>query len=202
MKPKQWLSVLAFIFCATTAYAQDEGPKAGIGLSLNPPTLGALDLDGGVTINTGLPFDFGNFYFPIVVSPKFKIEPEFGLFRASIKYQDGGFTDEEKATILRLGLGLFYVFPTKGDLRGYVGPRLGFIYTTASDNGSDVSETDWVLGLALGGEYFFSSHFALGGEAQLNYIRLGKPDSDDGGDYDLSRHVISTHGLILVRWYF
>ncbi|NIT55304.1 MAG: hypothetical protein GWN00_03390 [Aliifodinibius sp.] len=62
----------------------------------------------------------------------------------------------------------------------YVGGRAGAFFNLPSGNAEET--TDWLLGLALGGEYFLNPRFSIGVEAQANFAisddssgRFGNP---------------------------
>ena len=70
------------------------------------------------------------------------------------------------------------------------------------------TQSDKFLAAVFGGEFYLSSHFSLGGEAQLSYTDLGDikvsqtptppfPVSNTGE----SGSMLETAGLIAVRWY-
>ncbi len=59
-------------------------------------------------------------------------------------------------------------------------------------------KTDFFIGPAIGGEYMFNDSFSLGAEIQINYISVGQYDDDS---QDVSQSLISTRGLITLRWY-
>jgi len=197
-----WLSLVAVLVVAARADAQEDGTRFGVGVSLNPSAL--LVEDGFQAFF--LPFGFGDIYFPIIVSERFKLEPQLGLFRFSSETKSDGFTSESSMTLWRLGAGLFYRLPASESLSAYVGPRFILLLSSESfkwDGEEDeISETDISIGAALGGEYFFSSHFSLGGEFQLNYLILGEPEDEEPDTFELDRSIISNNGLILLRWYF
>jgi hypothetical protein len=71
-----------------------------------------------------------------------------------------------------LGDGVFYRLPTTASLTAYVGLRFVLLFRSKSgefyESQEDASATDVSIGAALGREYFFSSHFSIGGEFQIN----------------------------------
>jgi hypothetical protein len=146
------------------------------------------------------PLTFGNIYFPIDLTPKFRFEPEFGYYRS--KSTDGYF--ESIRSTFRFGIGLFSIQRNKKSLI-QIGARVGIIKNNSSEkypNGSDYdydrSKTDCYFGFATGGEYLFSKHVSLGGEAQLNYINLG-----NYYEYvETSTYLIATRTLIILRFYY
>jgi hypothetical protein len=100
----------------------------------------------------------------------------------------------ESITTIRLGSGLFYRAALGDTSTAYIGPRLALVLNSASDedlqpdaSGNEtkvtatVSRTDFSLGLAGGGEHFFSQYFSLGAEAQLGMTFLGNPPSSTTG---------------------
>jgi hypothetical protein len=135
---------------------------------------------------------------PISLSSNFRIEPEIGYYRYSGSDEDW----EESYSILSIGCGIFSV-TQKGKVDIYYGLRLGlrstsysYRYTWDGVDSVDESKTDFYIGPAIGGEYFFTKHLTLGGEIQLNYIFIGQWDDGEG-----SESVIRTKPLIFVRWY-
>ncbi len=198
MKSKLWLATLLLIVLAAPAQAQSPW-KLGVGISLNQ-LLASLDEESTFAI------PINNLHFPVAFGQRLLLEPEVGMTKGKQTVEVLGVRQEFKATIWRLGIGIFYRFPATDDLRVYVGPRFKWIRTTASeDDGTDkteFAETDVSIGAALGGEYFFSSHFSLGGEAQFNYIDLGEPDVEIGDVVDLRRKIFTTDTLVMIRWYF
>jgi hypothetical protein len=198
VKSKLWLATLLLIVLAAPAQAQSPW-KLGVGISLNQ-LLASLDEESTFAI------PINNLHFPVAFGQRLLLEPEVGMTKGKQTVEVLGVRQEFKATIWRLGIGIFYRFPATDDLRVYVGPRFKWIRTTASeDDGTDkteFAETDVSIGAALGGEYFFSSHFSLGGEAQFNYIDLGEPDVEIGDVVDLRRKIFTTDTLVMIRWYF
>lgn len=192
MRSKLWLSVAAVLVLATTANAQStsDGAKIGIGVSISP-LASLFSTDTGLLSVPGGTFAF---YVPINIGETIKVEPELGFFRYKVSQGD----NESSETQWRLGTGLFYVFAERESLRPYLGPRVGIVSTSDKVNGEGDTQTDFFVGLALGAEYYFSSHFTLGGEFQFNYVNFGSPEGID----DLSRNLFSSNGLIFVRWYF
>jgi hypothetical protein len=198
VKYKLSLATLLLVFLATPAQAQSPW-KLGIGISLNQ-LFADLDEESAFAI------PINNLHFPVAFGEHLLLEPEVGMTKGKQTVEVLGVRQEFNATIWRLGIGIFYRFPATEDLRVYLGPRFKWMRTTASeDDGTDkteFAETDVSIGAALGGEYFFSSHFSLGGEAQFNYIDLGEPDVEIGDVVDLRRRIFTTDTLVMIRWYF
>ncbi|MBA7522587.1 hypothetical protein ES705_14707 [subsurface metagenome] len=190
------LLVVTFFYLSNFLHAQEERSqekrsRIGFGVSLGKEI---MEIGEVYTL-----LDFPSFYLPIRLSPAFRIEPEIGYYRYSGSDEDW----EESRSILSIGCGIFSV-TQKGKVDIYYGLRLGIMrisysysYTWDGVDSDDDSKTDFYIGPAIGGEYFFTDHLTLGGEIQLNYIFIGQ--WSDGED---SESVIRTKPLIFVRWYF
>ena len=130
------------------------------------------------------------------MTANFRIEPEVGFYRYGVD-RDG---NQSALSNLRLGVGLFQIKSFENS-KIHVGGRTGIYHNSLSYKNSqesdDSSKDDFFVGFAVGGEYLFSSHISLGGEAQLNYIKPG--DYDDDGP---SISLISTRSMIVLRVYF
>ncbi len=189
------LFLAIFLLVWNPLYGQVDSTKSatriGIGVSIGND----LALGNGEFVF--LPLGLGNFYIPILVSPKLRLEPEFGLFRSSSSNDNF----ETTLTNFRFGLGIFPLIQ-KDKANLYYGLRVGIILTSSSFKFDDIddseSKTDFYIGPAVGGEYFFNDHISLGGEVQLNYISIGQEDDDS----DVSESVIVTRTLVFIRWYF
>ena len=80
-----------------------------------------------------------------------------------------------------LGVGIAPRFYLQMDrVAPYIGGRVAAFFNLPSGNGKET--TDWLLGLALGGEYFLNPKFSIGVEAQANFTisddlsgRFGNP---------------------------
>ncbi|MDH5467088.1 MAG: hypothetical protein OEY25_06695 [Candidatus Aminicenantes bacterium] len=170
--------VLLTIFFILSSFlqAQDEERNFGIGVSLSKE---ALWLE-----------DFLIIYMPIDISSKFRLEPEIGFLLQS---ESAGIW-EETSIALSVGLGIF-AMKQKEKINIYYGARTGFIidsYVIVTRR----TRTDFYIGPALGGEYFFSNHFSLGGEIQLSYAFIGIFEGGANGS------EMKTKPLVFVRWYF
>ena len=198
------LATLVALVAASAAQAQVPAHAVGIGVSLNPS---AFVMSSGQT-TTILPVGFGDIFIPIIAGPHLKIEPEFGIWRTSSSYSSNGYSSSSTGTLLRVGAGVFRLVRVGGGTALYVGPRVAMIRSSSSDTftggtPSSSHQTDWLFGLAIGGEHFFSPHFSLGGEVQLNYIKIGEEvdDQDPNTGPTPSNHMITNNGLIFIRLY-
>lgn len=105
---------------------------------------------------------------PIWAGNKVVIAPAFN----AVYLEDAG---------VDLGIGIAPRFYLNMDtVAPYVGGRVGAFFNLPTGNAQET--TDWLLGLALGGEYFFHSKFSVGVEAQANFTisddlsgRFGNP---------------------------
>ena len=136
------------------------------------------------------------FRLPVFIKSKFKVEPDFALW--SQKYKDEYSTSTYSFT--RYGCG-FYLTKNFEKTSLSFGPRFtvnhqGNSYKSKWDN-HKTSMNDFAFGFAFGGEYFFSEHFSLGSEIQLNYWHLGKENNHD----DFSSTSLKNEALILFRFY-
>lgn len=197
-------TLLAFAILANGAAAQsDGGVKVGFGVALNPIAIADMDLDASV-----LPVGLGNFTVPIQIGSSLRFEPEFGIFRGHSESSSNGSTSKYTQSLMRYGLAAHYLFAGSESFRPYVGPRVGFIRQSSDQEftGSTPYEskrTDTYFGLALGGEYWFTPRFSLGGEVQVNRIGIGDEEVTNepapSGSYDAS--FVSSNGVVAVKFY-
>lgn len=177
MKTYLFTLALVILLHVSPASGQERQPRIGVGVSLNPT---ALFVGPGSTLF--LPVGFTNIYVPIEVSPTFRLEPEVGIFSAS--------SGSSTTTYFRGGVGLLYVRSIDSSFNIYVGPRIGALSTSSTGSTGVI---DFFLGPCVGGEQSFSPHFSIGGEAQLNYVRFGRPRNGS---------IITNNALMFFRWYF
>jgi hypothetical protein len=112
-----------------------------------------------------------DFLVPIWVGSRATIAPVFGV----TWIQDAG-------TDLHIGLVPKFYF-TRSKVSPFISFRAALLRAIPS-----VGEgtTDWLLGLSIGGEYFFDEYFSVGIESQLNYTisdvrstRFGNPGKNN-----------------------
>jgi hypothetical protein len=223
-----FVSSLTFI-CHVSVAQEQEQNRLGIGMSIEPDLFGssliytttAFGPDGYYLLNQpAYQTSPINFYFPINVTPSFRLEPAFGLYT---------FRDEETAmqkttfkyesNLVHLGFGMFYVIPTTTRLQMYIGPRFGINFLTTvfslpqynpnlTQVERETNETDVVVGMNFGAEYYAAPEFSIGGEMDLNYVFYGNPNesytppSSSTSTTVRSQHVLSTSALFFLRWYF
>ncbi|HXX63242.1 MAG TPA: outer membrane beta-barrel protein [Bacteroidota bacterium] len=217
MKTRGLLAIALFAFLgASTATAQDSTVHVGIGVSIDPPRL-FISSGSSFYSNVVTPV---NVYVPIG-SAHFRVEPDFGFYSYTYESTVSGTSEENDASIVHIGLGAFYIISSGSPTRVYLGPRLGLNFVSMKSSSSylsiasssEVSETDFTIGLAVGGEHMLSPQFSVGGEAQLNYIIFGQPtetqtsggmpaQSNASNSVDVTRHLFATNVLFFFRWYF
>jgi hypothetical protein len=191
MKKLALILVVLFtvLFLFNTVFAQEKGYRAfGIGVNVIDYMSGA-----GSTI-----------YLPINLGPSFRLEPMLGISNYA---EDNDDDSEYSDTDFTIGLG---IYPTirKGDAVIYVGGRLGMIissseYTNSFDNTTKYSDFTFGIGPALGGEYYFSPHFSLGGEMAIMYhATTDKTEYENGNDIEDTSAGFETQSLVFVRFYF
>jgi hypothetical protein len=105
---------------------------------------------------------------PIWAGNKAVIAPAFNV----VYVEDAG---------VDLGIGIAPRFYLRMDkVAPYISGRVGAFFNLPSGNAEET--TDWLLGLAFGGEYFLNTKFSIGVEAQANFAisddlssRFGNP---------------------------
>ncbi len=119
-----------------------------------------------------------------------RIEPEIGLFYAKNTETDMSISG------LHLGFGVFKMKQvSKTNI--YYGVRLSYMRIKES-NGFDYTFSTLGFGPGLGVEYFFSSHFSIGGEIGLRFMTASEDEYSDFFD----EFVISTNTGLILRLYF
>lgn len=144
---------------------------------------------------------------PIVMSQSFRLEPEIGFYNGKNTWELQGNKEEYTATQYRFGLGIFPQSAMKSSTI-YYGARIGYLSLKLKEEETfgGVTQTDeystsgFFIAPAVGGEYFFSNSFSLGAEAQVMYASLSS--EIEGSDVDISDTLISTRGLVFIRFFF
>ncbi|MEM9050754.1 MAG: hypothetical protein AAGC47_01775 [Bacteroidota bacterium] len=162
------------LFISSLAYSQDDvekiQPKVGLSATVQAEQFGLL--------------------VPVWLSDDIALVPSVRL-----NYADGLGTD------LAVGLSL-RDYLREGKVRPYFTPGVAALFSFVDDSEDeleDASTLDWVLGMAIGGEYFLDPRFSFGVELGLagywsdeNSNRFGNPDS----------FGINTSAAVLVNVYF
>jgi hypothetical protein len=192
-----------FVFLISVGHSQESGSKVGIGLSIDPFR---------VIFGYTLPITPVLIYVPVKMA-SMTIEPYAGMFTRSSESSFGTDKSSSSASLIQIGGGLLFSVSSDATSRIYFGPRVSvlFVSSKSSSSGtgfsssSESSETDFIFGAALGGEYSISSMFSVGGEVQFNYFSFGKPDvkttPPSSTTSDQSRSMAATNGALFLRFY-
>lgn len=192
--------LLIFTLFTVHVYSQDS-TKVGLGVSFGK---GFSLISSGESVY--YPVSLTNIYVTIDVSPTFRIEPEIGILRSHTEYEDDGDVILESTSYnLRYGVGLLYA-QNYEDTKILVGGRVGTIHNRSTveysssfgDNKDHHTRDDVYFGFSTGGEYMFSDHFSIGGEAQLNYIIVGQENNND----EIHESILSTRTMVVIRFYY
>jgi len=112
--------------------------------------------------------DNGLLYFPIDVSPKFRVEPylrhQSSDSKQRIEFGGEVSTFESKFEQVEGGLGIFGLAVPKESVRLYYGARASYFDGDGHSSQSRQSFYGYRITPTLGFEYIFNSHFTLGGE--------------------------------------
>mgnify|MGYP003382692820 CR=1 FL=1 len=180
MKQHLVLIVLVLMSVSIAARAQESDVRIGLGVSIAQSLIFVSSSD-----ETFYPLGYTAFSVPIMLTKNFRIEPSFGALTHSFErtYTDNT-SRTNSSSQLRIGAGLQYLFRNLGgaeNVMAWLGPRVEFLPTTYKSKASTpsateitTSQTNLILGLAVGGECFLAKSFSLGAEAQFNYISIGE----------------------------
>ncbi|MDP4230402.1 MAG: hypothetical protein Q8916_08380 [Bacteroidota bacterium] len=220
-------SVLAVvILLASSGYSQTAQNTWGLGISLTSSTsLGVA------------------FHLPIILG-NMRIEPEIGFrssqtnssnisssFNSSNPYSYS-YTYSTTTNTFSIASGFFFTSHLDQSASWYIGPKIGVAYAGSKvDNGvtytdttysrwsqshSKLSAANYFVGAAVGGEYFFSSHFSLGAELFISYTHNGQPTYENTITQNAPNNSLSVSTTappaasysfgesttLLIRWYF
>jgi hypothetical protein len=203
---------------------------AGLGISIDPTKVSEMVYFGSFWQNYPTPITSTSaieFYVPIKVTNKFRLEPSIGLFFTSssttttpIVHGNGySETTTNDASVVTIGIRGIFNSSLSNSLSLYYGPRLefGFVSSTSEDGQpsqdykTTTTETDITLGGVIGVEYFPIRKFSFGGEISLNYMTFGNPyvTNEDNPQTQPStytserdQHTLYTGALFFMRWYF
>ncbi|PSQ79404.1 MAG: hypothetical protein BRD37_00170 [Bacteroidetes bacterium QH_8_67_23] len=207
---------LALLLAAAPATAQGASyPRVGVGVGVSVSNASpSTSLPAGEE-PVSLPTP--SLLIPIDVSETFRIEPVLGYSRLTTSSSSEGPGDyEEKTsttlTSLRIGVGAFAKAPRGNDTNLSFGGRVG--YNRASRNTDDGDDDDddeeestnasgFFIGPTVGGSYFFSDFFSIGGEVEARYANIGTSEKEIG-NFTVSEDVttITLRPSLVVRFYF
>jgi hypothetical protein len=162
-----------------------------------------------------------NIIIPIFFSSGLKIEPNFGFISYKNEIKNNSQTSNQTRTNIQrnvqFAVGIF-PYTTKGKFILYYGAHIGYIITSSENqwitkfNDGTVDRNDDVIkgngyffAPAIGGEYFFSDNFSIGGEVQLKYSSVKQKErADEDTEYPDEEYSNRTsfRSLFIVRFYF
>ena len=137
---------------------------------------------------------------PIRIGERFKIEPEISI----ISYNRTNDTTSVYKSIIMPGISVSYDLKTPSE-NTIISPgiKLGLIEGTLEEENSGTIVYTQVSGIfvagILGGEYYFSKNYSLGGDFQLRFESVYMTKDPDKEDY-LTQ--FSTRSSIKFRYYF
>jgi hypothetical protein len=158
--------------------------------------------------------DNGLIYFPIDVSPKFRVEPHFRYSTDDTRRAE---TDPptvtlagQRAETFEIGAGLFGLGLPKESLRVYYGARVGYVnvHTVLKIDTGPVTirdaDTDegYRIAPTFGFEYLFNEHFTLGGEVAYFYQHLEGDESSGSGSSVFESDGSGTESFLILRYFF
>lgn len=176
--------LLLVLCCAGRASGQEN---VGVGVSFEPTRLFLV----GESILTTYITTPVSVYVPLTFNSMYRLEPDFGFISFGSQRTYDISTDRNEGS--RVGL---YFVSSKTSYSGQF-----------ASTSTRITETDLMVGLSVGGEYFASSQFSFGAEAQANYISFGKPREtrtplEPDRLKDRSQHMYSSNALFFLRLYF
>jgi len=169
-----------------------EDVTVGLGVSIN--TLDLALADGSGRTASLSPFTFT---LPVTTS-SFRLDPEIGFFRSSQS------TDQrsQSQSVFTAGTGAFYL-SQYDNAQLLIGGRLGLrrrgFTQEFGDDEESRSAIDFLIGPAVGGEYYMSPHFSIGVEARFIYVNRGTSEETPE---DVSASQLRTSGVASLRVHF
>jgi hypothetical protein len=208
--------VITMLISATTTFAQDftevasdagDFKKFGLGLHVEQFRLNELMSSYFVPVN--------KIIFTFSPSNKFRLEPAIGYTKAKETNKDDFSTYETLQSGIFFGLGGFGMYQA-GKTNLYFGIRLEYgtindEYTSSDTYGNSYFQNNktkrFMVGPAVGAEFFFSKHFSFGGEVALkNYTsnteRTDTNNPTPNTDDENKSNFFSTETGLLLRFYF
>lgn len=192
------------------ASAQESDIRVGFGVSVaqNLSLVPAPDGASGYT-----PISFATVSVPVFLTKNFRIEPEVGYLSGS---RERTYSDKTTSTSsfsqIRFGAAVHYFLDKVGgseNVTMYIGPEVAFSpisskskSATAGATEDTYSQSNTVLGIVLGGEYFFAKRFSAGAAVHLNYLIIGEEDPLLSVYSDVSESYINVATALQFRFYF
>ena len=203
---KKFLSILlsfVFLIAATSVQSQSTDHKRKYGFGLTLSEVSKLN----TTIDSRLPTQ--TILIPIRLTNKIRIEPEIGFLQFKRESSDENSKSQLTERIKQLGVGICQL-TSQNSFEFYYGARFGYISYSSKDeyvsgnfiDRDEESGSGFYISPVLGGEYYFSKHFSVGGEVQLKYSDLDFEEGIGTDKEETSLSRISTSGIICIRIYF
>jgi hypothetical protein len=201
MSKNSALLIVVMVFCFLTIGQTQPSSAWGVGVAIiDMQQLFEYGSSEATAYNTSI-------VIPIILSEGFRLEPEVGFFRGKNTQELTGDKIEGTATQYRFGVGIFPQSTLESSTL-YYGARVGYLSlnlredetlggTTTTD---ERTASGFFVAPAVGGEYYFSNSFCVGAEAQVLYASLSTDIKDSS--LDIKDSLISTRGLVFVRFFF
>ena len=208
--------IISVLITASSTFAQEFTPetsdqtdlaKFGIGLHVEQFRINELMSSNFVPVN--------KIIFTISPSNKFRLEPAIGYTKAKETNKDDFSSYETTQSGVFFGLGGFGMYQA-GKTNLYFGLRLEYgtindEYTMTDTNGNSFFRNEktkrFMVGPAVGAEFFLGKHFSFGGEVALKNYTANTERTDTNNptvdpDQENKSNFFSTETGLLVRFYF
>lgn len=186
------------LMMSVSGAAAQQGVRVGVGMGLQQSAVVLVEEPAATAVTVP------QIYVPVVLG-RLTIEPGIGLYRFSEEAEDG--FSSFAANALRLSVGGLLTIARHDRGQVYAGPRLGILRLRSryelDGEPTDYRRTDLFVSGVLGGEGFVTPAFSLGGEASLDFLRLGDSEyePDPGIEDEFDQSLISIGAEFRVRWY-
>ena len=225
MKKLNLIVVLSFFVLgfSSALYSQESSAdkqtiKVGIGIS---SAFSSISLYQYPSLNSDQPQLNTAVSIPMIFSSVYKLEPYVSYTSVKTDRKNDNqypssydYDYNYKGHNISVGMGIFYVKKIdKTNL--HFGVRGGYLstyaesksYSTMYNSYHEDKGNGFLITPIIGGEYFFSDYFSLGGEvhfewSQLNVDEIDKYDNNNEEYYTSSLSRLNTLGIIVVRFYF
>ncbi len=223
MKNLSLIVILSFVLLtfSSSLYSQESSAdkqtiKVGIGIS---SAFSTISLYQYPSLNSDQPQLNTAVSIPMIFSSVYKLEPyvSYTSVKSETKSDNPNLSNynyDFKGHYISVGMGIFYVKEIE-KTKLHFGVRGGYLSTYTESKMTSLSYnsyyedkgTGFLITPIIGGEYFFSDYFSLGGEvhfewSHLNIDQIDKYDYNNEEYYTSSLNRLNTLGIIVVRFYF
>ena len=218
------LVVVLFLFIlgfSSALYSQESSAdkqtiKVGIGIS---SAFSSISLYQYPSLNYDQPQLNTAVSIPMIFSSVYKLEPyvSYTSVKSDTKNDNPNYTNYDydfKGHYISVGMGIFYVKEIE-KTKLHFGARGGYLSTYTESKMTSLSYNSYhedkgsgfLITPIVGGEYFFTDYFSLGGEvhfewSHLNIDQIDKYDNNNVEYYTSTSNRLNTLGIIVVRFYF